>query len=71
VEENVDVDEDGSILCIYIYIYTDTKSGTNGKWQLFFVCCKGNENSNLPLVCCKRKWKTEICFPSRKMMNGK
>jgi hypothetical protein len=51
-----------SCLCLYVSGILQTEDGTK---KQFIVCLLQTEygNGKLPFVCCKRKQKTEVCFP--------
>jgi hypothetical protein len=46
---------------VCIYIYRKTELTENGNFRLF--AANGNGNCKLSPVRCKRKRKTEVCFP--------
>ncbi len=47
------------------------KNVTNRKRPVPFVCNKSeNRNGKLPYVCCKWKWKIEVCFLWSATTNG-
>jgi hypothetical protein len=43
---------------------------TKGTTATFVVSVNGNGNSKLQFVCCKRNWKTDVCFLGRQIING-
>ncbi len=51
------------------YIYT--KNGTNGQWQVPFVCCKQKtETLNFRLFYVNVKWKLKFVFLGRRTIKG-
>jgi hypothetical protein len=64
-----------SISCLHVFVSTFLEfrireTELKEKQQLLFVSVNRNGNSKLQFVCCKRKWKTDVCFLGRQIING-